>query len=263
MVTHTPSHRHPASGWMASLSLTYGISNAVFALPNHLARHGVKDTRRSHDPTSQLMPLLEFLQPATIHRPISPLPPRRCARSPRPASRLYMDLSIQARVLLFPRSFRVTSQAHLPIGCNQICNTLHLLRVNRHPHGLRDLPTTRTHTSGVPHQLGPPHHSPSGGGRPSSQRVPEFLKYDPEKGPLLTPPPISTIGDWAQMLLTHTHEEFATLVTLQKTTHVPHTWTCQGWRSSAHPKYNTMTTGMARHSGNSRVSRRYLQSTSA
>ena len=169
MVTYTPSHRHPASGGMVSLSLTYGISDAVFVLPCHLARQGVKDTRRSHDPTSQLTPLLGFLRPATIHSPISPLPPRRFARSPRPAKRLYMDLSIPTRVLPSPRSIRVTPHAHLPNGCNQICNTLHLLRVNRHTHELRDLPTTITHTSCVPHILGSTHHSPSEGGRPSSQ----------------------------------------------------------------------------------------------
>jgi len=201
---------------MASLSLTYGIYDAVFALIGHLKRHGVNDLRRSHYPTSQLTHLLEFLQSATIHSPISPLPPRRFARSSRPVSRLYMDISILARVPLSPRSIRVTSQAHLPIGCNQICNTLNLLRVNRHPHGLHDLPTTRTHTSGVPHKLWSPHNSPSRGGRPSLQRVPEFLEHEPEKGLLLTPPPIPTIGDWAQIFLTHTHEEFATLATLQK-----------------------------------------------
>jgi len=50
MVAHTLSHRHPASGWMASLSLTYGVFDAVFALPGHLTGHGVKDPRKSQDP---------------------------------------------------------------------------------------------------------------------------------------------------------------------------------------------------------------------
>ena len=61
MVTHTPSHRQSALGWMVSLSLTYGIYDAVFALPSHLTRHGAKDPQRLHEPTSQLAPLLEFL----------------------------------------------------------------------------------------------------------------------------------------------------------------------------------------------------------
>jgi hypothetical protein len=46
MVTRTPSHRHRASGWMASMSLTYGIFDAVFTLPSHLPRHGVKNPRK-------------------------------------------------------------------------------------------------------------------------------------------------------------------------------------------------------------------------
>jgi hypothetical protein len=50
MVTHAPSNRHPASEWLASLSLTYGVSDAVSALQGHLAEHGVKDPRRSQDP---------------------------------------------------------------------------------------------------------------------------------------------------------------------------------------------------------------------
>ena len=42
------------------------------------------------------------------------------------------------------------------------------------------------------------------------------MEEDSETEPLATPPPISTIGGWAQMLLYHTHEEFAALATLQK-----------------------------------------------
>jgi len=42
------------------------------------------------------------------------------------------------------------------------------------------------------------------------------LKKYPENGPLLTPPPIPIIGEWAHMLLNHIHEELATLATLQK-----------------------------------------------
>jgi hypothetical protein len=33
MVTHTPLHRHPTSGWLTLLSLTYGALAAVLALP--------------------------------------------------------------------------------------------------------------------------------------------------------------------------------------------------------------------------------------
>ena len=58
MTTHTPSHRHPTSGWLALLSLTYGVFDAVFALPCHLAGHGVKDPHSSHDLPSRLAPLL-------------------------------------------------------------------------------------------------------------------------------------------------------------------------------------------------------------
>ena len=136
MMTRTPFHRYPASGWMASLSLTYGVSDAVSALPSHLTGHGVKDPRRSQDPPIKLTLLLESLQPATSHSPISPLPTRIFTRSPRAVNRLYTDLPILVCVLLSLRSIRVTSHAHLPIGYNHICNTLHLPRVNRLPQGL-------------------------------------------------------------------------------------------------------------------------------
>ena len=45
------------------------------------------------------------------------------------------------------------------------------------------------------------------------------------------------------MLLTHTHEEFATLATLQKDHTCPPYRDVSGWHSSAPPKYNTMSTG--------------------
>jgi hypothetical protein len=97
-----------------------------------------------------------------------------------------------------------------------ICNTLHLLRGDCHPHVLHDLPTTITRISGIPHKKWSPHHHPSRGGRTSTPRAPECLEEDSGNEPLATPPPIPTIGDWAQMLLTHTHEEFATLATIEK-----------------------------------------------
>ena len=50
LVTHTPPHRHPTSGWLALLSLTYGALVAVIALPSYLTGHRVVDPRRSHTP---------------------------------------------------------------------------------------------------------------------------------------------------------------------------------------------------------------------
>jgi len=89
---------------------------------------------------------------------------------------------------------RVTSQVQLPIGCNMICNTLHLPRGNRHPRGLQDLPTTKTRLSGIPHKPWSPHHSPSRCGRPSTPRVPECLEEYSKREHPTTPPPTPTIG---------------------------------------------------------------------
>jgi hypothetical protein len=61
-----------------------------------------------------------------------------------------------------------------------------------------------------------PHHSLSRGGHPIPPRVHAGLEETSETEPLTTPPPINTIREWSQMLLTHTHEEFVTLAVLQK-----------------------------------------------
>ena len=213
MVTHTPLHRCPTSRWLAFLSLTYGALVAIFAMPVHLTRQRVVQSRRSHAPPSRITLIRASTQLATILSHISPHP-RRIKHASSATIHLCPGMSSPTRIFLSLRSFRATSQVQIHIDCSMLYNMLHLPLGDRHPHGLHDLSTTRTHIPVLSHKPGPPHHSPLGGGYSSPPRVHNCLEEALETEPLPTPPPISTIGEWTQMLLTHTHEEFATLALL-------------------------------------------------
>jgi len=97
-----------------------------------------------------------------------------------------------------------------------MCTTLHLVLRDRHPHELRDLYTTITHIPGIHHNPWSPHHSPPGVGHPLPPRVIYCLEEASEIEPLTVPLPSTTVRNCSHMLLTHTHEEFATLASLQK-----------------------------------------------
>jgi len=61
-----------------------------------------------------------------------------------------------------------------------------------------------------------PRHSLYGGGHTSPPVTLACLEEIPEEGPLTpSPPSITSLRDWTYLLLTHTHEEFASLATLQ------------------------------------------------
>jgi len=66
--------------------------------------------------------------------------------------------------------------------------------------------------------LGPwsPHHSFSEGGHTIPPRIHAGLEEASETEPLMSLSPIHTIREWSRMLLTHTHEDFASLTILYK-----------------------------------------------
>jgi hypothetical protein len=151
MAIRTPPHLHSIFGLMVFLPLTDGDLAAVFALPGLLIGQRVVDPRRPHDPPSRLALSRASLQPTIILSPLSPSPPRRSKHSPSATTHPCPSLLLQARVFISLRSFQVTSQVQIPIGCNLTSNTMHLLLGDHNSHELQDLYTIRTHVPGLPH----------------------------------------------------------------------------------------------------------------
>jgi hypothetical protein len=212
MMIHAPLQHHGHHICMTLRALTHSAPLAFLAFPCYMRGYILLETIR---PTAHQRVAMIYetpLQQATSFCPIALTPSRSPCSGPR-ISRL-MRSGTPPLDRVHPLGLTsVLLQALAPTGCN------FPLTVPQFPRETALLPRAHSISRGflgwiTSHLPDPDHPSIYGGGLSTPTRAPRPANEatSPE---LRQIPPITSIEDWAHMLLSHTHEEFATLATLQ------------------------------------------------
>ena len=152
----------------------------------------------------------------------------RAAHVARLAHSLFVMVATLAEVIwrvitvLFSHFWDLSSRTTRSIPCNHYGELAPLLSRDADtvlPHSSLGRATVTSRQEATPNliTLVLPRHSLYGGDHTSPPLAPSCLEETQEEGHL-TPSqhPITSLGVWTQLHLTHTHEEFASLATLQK-----------------------------------------------
>jgi hypothetical protein len=213
MVIHNPHRLHSRVGWLAISPLTYGALAAVSAPSGYLEDiHEPNPSRARYSKGCLSAIAWTPFQRMNSLSPI-PLPILRGFRLLTGPSRLPRTTSLPTvRVLPYGINGGMSPDRDF-IVYNSTYISRHLPKGNYRPYWTKDfLPWYRR--QGFPHPLFSVQPSARGGGQlpPPKATSNEVVQATETQA---IPSPV-TIADWAHLLLTHTHEEFAAIATLRR-----------------------------------------------